>query len=124
MRTKSGLSLFTRTSDPCCFSIASYHSPHSLTWSWSLSFHFFRSGESRWRCRAIAGSHRHNCGMRAWFCVPVIGVIRWERQHPMYYRDLYLRLRDKLDHQRYEASQRVRPMPQRPTVIDGGRAVH
>lgn len=44
-----GFRLIRHTSDPHCLNLASFHSPHSMTWSWCLSFIRPRSAdEGRW----------------------------------------------------------------------------
>lgn len=44
-----GLKFFSRTSARQTFNLASFHSPHSLTWRWIVSFSFFRGDEARVR---------------------------------------------------------------------------
>lgn len=95
MRFRTGLSLFQRTSQRGCWNIASFHSPHSLTWRWILSFSLFRADEARvrplwWRYITNGGPH---WGIR----IPFLGLLTWQQQIPMWYRDLYQRLRDERD---------------------------
>jgi hypothetical protein len=114
-----GLKFFTRTSDRRCWNLASYHSPHSLTWSWILSLSLPRPGEGRWfhfyRTRNNTGLH--------WLLQIARIALRWQTQRPMFYRDMYYRLRDKKD----EALGEDRPLPHALpslSVIDGGQSLH
>lgn len=89
-----GLRLFSRTSDRHCWSLASWHSPHSMTWRWSLSFHRFKSDE--WRVRPLWWGYIANMGGLQWgFRIPWIGMVTFHKQHPMWYRDLYRKMRDE-----------------------------
>src|SRR5690242_3536459 len=88
-----GLALLRRTNDRRCWNIASWHSPHSLTWSWILSLSFPRAGEGRW---LHYSGYRSNVGYQ--WCLQVARVaLRWHRQRPMWYRDMWQRRRDELD---------------------------
>lgn len=91
----TGLSLFKRTNCKRTWNIASFHSPHSLTWSWILGFSKFGSDEARvW---PLFYSYRDNNGLQWGLRVPFVGFIRWSRQREMWYRDLYRDLRDEHD---------------------------
>jgi len=68
-----GLSFLTRTSAPWCWNIIGYHSPRSMTWSWVLSFNFFRADEARVWPLFGKGSLR----------VPWVGYFIWHTQKPM-----------------------------------------
>jgi hypothetical protein len=92
MQFKNGLTFFARTNSPGCLNVASWHSRHSLTWRWILSVNLPRRGEGRWR--PIWHWSPHNCGGQAYFGFLKFGV-RWHWQHPMWYRDLYHRMRDE-----------------------------
>ncbi len=78
-----GLSLFRRTSAPWCYNIVAYHNPRSITWSWVLSFSFFRAEERRvWPL-----FWRHQIGQERWgFRIPWLGMVKWLTQEPMPYR--------------------------------------
>lgn len=121
MRFKNGLALFTKTSGRRCWNVASFHSPHSLTWSWILSFSLPRADEGRW-LHFI--SWRTNCG-RQWLLQVARCALQWHTQRPMWFRDSYYRLRDQRDGLLGED----RPLPHTlpppivPTV-DGGQSVH
>lgn len=97
-----GLAFFTKVSGPRCWNIISFHSPHSLTWSWILSFSLFRGDERRaW---PLFGTWRTNNGRQWTFRVPWIGLFHWHRQQPMWYRDIFRQERDerdRLEHERY-----------------------
>jgi hypothetical protein len=124
MRFRNGLALFTRTSDRRCWNIASYHSPHSLTWRWLISFSLFRGDE--WRARPLWWSFPTSDGLQWGFRVPWIGMVRYQQQRPMWFRDLYQQLCDRRDG--LSGEPRPKPPPQQPfvpTVIDGGgSAIH
>lgn len=83
---RNGLHFFTRTSDRRCWNIAAFHSPHSLTWSWILSFSYDGG-----RIRPHWYGYKDNNGLQWGFRIPLIGFIRWSRQQPMWFRDLYHR---------------------------------
>lgn len=93
-----GLNFFRCTSCRATFNIVTYHSPHSLTWRWGLSFSFFRGDE--WRVRPLWWGHSHNAGVSWGFRIPFVGIVSWQTQAPMWYRDLYMRLRDEDDQRR------------------------
>ena len=90
-----GFALFRRTIDRRTWNIASWHSPHSLTWSWVLSFSFSlpRGDEGRW-----IGFHpyRTNHGLN-WLVQLGRCSLRFQRQRPMWFREMYYCLRDKRD---------------------------
>jgi hypothetical protein len=115
-----GLKLFTRTSGRRCWNIASFHSPHSLTWSWILSLSLPRGDEGRWLHFA---RWQTNQG-RQW-CLQIARCgLQWHRQRPMWFRDCYYRLRDKQDGL---LPPDERPLPHQitPTIIgDGGQSLH
>lgn len=99
----AGLSFLNKTNSPATFSIAAYHSPHSLTWRWLLHWCWFRGDERRatWR---LLWWDRHNNGIQACLLIPFVGRFWVSTQQPMWYRDLYVRLRDERDRERYETS--------------------
>lgn len=76
----SGLRLFKVTSDPAFFNIASYHSRHSLTWSWVLSFS--RDGQSEKRLWPLVSWLSDHIGQHGWLRLPWIGIFHWMRQWP------------------------------------------
>lgn len=101
------LSLLKRTSGRGSLNLASWHSPHSLTWSWILTLawakpsyvkpavqwsavgpHLFRGAS----VGSIANVHaiRDNNGWQ--WGVTLLGVtLAGHRQRPMWFRDLYWR---------------------------------
>lgn len=89
-----GLRLFSRTSDSRAWSLASYHSPHSLTWSWSLSFLLFRGDEKRWGW-PLGWLCRYNTGWQLGIRVPFAGILYLSRQHAMWFRDMWLQKRNE-----------------------------
>lgn len=99
----AGLSLLNKTNSLTTFSIAAWHSPHSLTWRWLLHWCRFRGDERRvtWR---ILSWDRHNLGIQASLLIPFVGRLWFQTQKPMWYRDLYARLRDERDHGRSGAA--------------------
>lgn len=93
--------------------LASWHSPHSLTWSWILRATWSSPEYARpMRVWSRVGPHRsygfgigsliHAYLMRdnggwQWGLI-LLGVgLTWSRQRPMWFRDLYRRLRDDID---------------------------
>ena len=100
MRFKNGLALFQKTNSPWHWNIASFHSPHSLTWSWILSFSVFKSDEGRWW--PLFWSYRTNQGPHWGLRFPPFGLLTWQQQQPMWYRDLFIRRRDEAERLRSE----------------------
>lgn len=122
MQFRNGLALFTKMSGGG-YNIASYHSPHSLTWRWIFSMSLPRRGVGRWR--PIFHVSPHNSGGAAYFGFLKFGF-NWHWQRPMWFRDLYHRLRDEKDFaagQRYRGSA-YKPPPPLPTVTEQNTSVH
>lgn len=120
MRFKNGLALFTRTNSKGTYNLASFHSPHSLTWRWIVAVALPRRGEGRWRPTWFWSPH--NSGGQA--AIGFLKVsLRFHWQRPMWFRDLYHRQRDEIDQQRYQRST-FDYASSRPTVGDGGNALH
>jgi hypothetical protein len=92
----SSLKFFTRTNSPGSWNLAAYHSPHSLTWRWVLSFSLFRADEGRvW---PLCWWFRRHDGLLEWTVrIPFVGFLRWNAQRPMWYRDMYMSLRKRVD---------------------------
>jgi len=113
-----GFAVFRRTSSKRAWNLASYHSPHSLTWRWlvhlSLGSMFSRPAlyiSPRKTFMGVpnpfpafafniglagASASRNNYGWQfvAWmFCIH----LHFNQQAPMWYRDLYHRARDEAD---------------------------
>ncbi len=112
-----GLKFFPKQSWPSGGrrTLISYHSPHSATWSWYIDFAVLVHGEHKvfpiyWWQKA----EKRNKTMvsRGGFRIPFIGTIRYSRQQPTWYRDLYNDLRD------YPPYMIVN---QEPDVVNGGR---
>lgn len=82
-----GLTFFKRTSGRGVWNLVSYHSWHSMTWSWLISFSL--RGRSEAVIRPLYWSHRSEKAYRCGIRIPYIGTLRWARQEPMWYRDLY-----------------------------------
>lgn len=85
----SALQLFHKTNSKRTWNIAAWHSMHSLTWSWILSFSRYEQGARRWRFRI--SPYRTNGGLQLIVLLPMLGTLQWHRQKPMYWRDIYLR---------------------------------
>lgn len=120
-----GLAIMSRTSDPRTLNLASFHSPHSLTWSWILLFHRPRADEGRW---LHFSSWRTNCG-RQWCLQIARHALQWHRQQPMWFRDLWQKARDENDALKYQTRTPRLPGPPprspfNPVVIDGGSSLH
>jgi hypothetical protein len=105
-----GLSLLTATNSPRVWTVAAWHSPHSLTWSWLIHLgagrptfkpHWFRhkpwSGLSfGFGTLFSVSAYRDNQGWQGGLGLGGLDF-RFQRQEPMWYRDLYIRLRDEQD---------------------------
>jgi hypothetical protein len=90
MRFKNGLTIWERTSSRDVWNIAAHHPPHSMTWTWILSFGLPRRGEGRWFYFGYAPGQ----GQR-WHLQFFKFSLHWHRQEPMWYRDLYNRLSEE-----------------------------
>ena len=86
-----GIGFLTKTSGKGSWNLLSFHSPHSLTWSWLISFQLPRHGEGRW-----LGFHRMQ-GQQKWLLQVAKFGLGWSSQEPMWYRDMYWRLVRKRD---------------------------
>ena len=123
MHFKNGLALLSRTSDRRCWNVVSFHSPHSMTWTWILSFAFPRADEGRW-----LGFWRRRSALGLQWGVQVARCsLQWHRQSPMWYRDAYYRLRDKQDaalSNDRPLPHALPPLPPSAPVADGGNSLH
>lgn len=91
MNFRNGLSIWERTSRGFgSWTVASFHSPHSLTWRWSLHFDFPRRDEGRW----FFFQHSR-LGQEKWCLFFLKFRLGWSTQEPMWFRDLYWRLSDE-----------------------------
>jgi hypothetical protein len=115
-----GLKFFSRTNSRGTWNLASYHSPHSLTWRWIVSIDLPRRGEGRWRPGWYWSPH--NSGGQAYFQILKVGIrLHWQR--PMWYRDMYQRARDEADGYRYQRST-FNYAAEQTEVADGGKSLH
>src|SRR3546814_10270974 len=104
-----GLRVIRRTSDRRTSNLASFHSRHSLTWSWALSV---SRSEIMWPkpylmrntvgfgagFGQLLGFHTYTTnGGRQWSVGVLWLTFRWSRQRPVWYRHLYARRRDEQD---------------------------
>jgi hypothetical protein len=113
-----GFAALKRTSSKRSWNLASYHSPHSLTWRWLISVSF---GNMFTRPRIYMTPVDHYPGMKnpfvafafnigiagasastnnyGWqFAAWMFGIhVHFSQQQPMWYRDLYHRARDEAD---------------------------
>lgn len=112
-----GLALFTHVSGGG-INIASWHSPHSLTWSWILSIRRQRNGEGRW-----LGFHlrKTNVGTQ-WMLQFAHCTLQWHRQRPMWYREMWNRKRAREDSESYERYL-MRSAEAGPNVGEGSRTL-
>lgn len=85
MRLKNGISLLERDSGGG-LNLISFHSRHSLTWSWFINFRKFVADEAR--VRPLWWGYRHNCGYVIGVRLPLWGHLTLQRQWPMFYRDI------------------------------------
>lgn len=121
---RNGLEFFCKTNNRRTWNVAHFHSPHSLTWIWILSFHLFAPSE--WKVWPLFASWRDNNGLQWMLRVPFVGFFQWHVQRPMWFRDLYMRMRDEQDRESYErslaraVSQSAAPKP----TVDIGYTYH
>lgn len=87
----SGLTVFRLDRRAKRLTLASWHSPHSLTWRWLVDVSL------GWRWKPYASFHRNLNGSGHWsasfLCVGLNG--HW--QQALWYRKLYMRMRDEED---------------------------
>lgn len=98
------LRLLAPTNSKRTFNLASYHSRHSLTWSWILSLSF--SGAWRkpdGRLRFAFTPWGTNTG-RQWMLVLPFVALQWHRQHEMWFREMFYRVRAREDQLEREVS--------------------
>lgn len=114
----SALKLFSRTNSKGHWNIASWHSPHSITWSWILSLSVLRRGEGRW---FYFSPFRTNAGLQ-WILTLSRLRLQWHRQRPMWYRDALNRKRAQEDRDNYERYL-MRSAASRPEVIEEHRTL-
>ena len=98
------LSLFTPVSGGG-INIASWHSRHSLTWSWILSARRHPSDGSQWRL--WFSTWKNNDGRQWWLGLPFVGI-QWHRQKPMWFRDVMRSQSDRHREDEREAFDRGR----------------
>lgn len=105
-----GLAVFKRTSDKRSWNLASYHSPHSLTWRWILGLtlgrvlvkpciHLSRSHFAGFAFSVgFGGAHAHRNSYGWQFEVWLLGMhIQFSQQRPMWYRDMIQRAWNEKD---------------------------
>lgn len=106
-----GLSLFGRTNASRSWVLASYHSPHSLTWRWAVWFSVRLHRPAKlWPCWWAC---RNNYGLQWSVWIPGVCSLSWSQQRPIWYRDLYRRMRDEQDRLSGQMVDRQRPEPPR-----------
>ncbi len=117
-----GFAFFVKTSNRRHWNIVSFHSPHSLTWSWILSFRFFAADEAR--VRPFGWRYRDNNGLQWGFRIPWIGFVQWHRQQPMLFSRLCRRaweerdaLRSEIGQLRYPAPHEIPSVAERPAIL-------
>lgn len=116
-----GLALMRKTSSNRIFNLASWHSPHSLTWRWVLSLrrHQVVIPKPYARCDDIgfgAGigtllsffAYRTNAGWQWEASILWIGL-HFSQQQPMWYRDMFWRA----DDEREDLRRRIRHLERR-----------
>jgi hypothetical protein len=101
------LALFRRTSSRKVFNIASWHSPHSLTWRWILSLRFSEGITVKPYARRDSSGFGGGFGnMLAGYVYKRNGGLEWEvnlftvglhysPQQPMWFRDMFWRADDE-----------------------------
>ncbi|MEP0323252.1 hypothetical protein [Bauldia litoralis] len=86
-----GFKLFGRTNRPR-HRIISWHSPHSLTWRWSLWIGFERP-----RLKPYFAPYRKPCGLLDWNAHFFGLQVSFNQQRPMWFRDMYQRQNDRIN---------------------------
>ncbi|MGI6855002.1 hypothetical protein [Mesorhizobium sp. 1B3] len=94
-----GFAAFRRTSGKRSWNIASYHSPHSLTWRWL--FHVSTGARVLWWpyvnvdsngtgfCMGIASVHVYRTAVGWQFAGSILGLaFHFQQQRPMWFRDM------------------------------------
>lgn len=98
-----GLSFFTPTNSRRSVLLAAYHSPHGLTWSWSLSVTF----DGIWRHKGWPrfGLHPYktNGGWQVVLTLPGI-VFHRAQQREMWWRDIARNEMGRADEERHNAT--------------------
>ncbi|WP_421359993.1 hypothetical protein [Agrobacterium rosae] len=102
-----GLALMRKTSSKGLFNLASFHSPHSLTWSWILSLRFSERIGFKPHFRKAGGSlcvgfgnvlsayaYKSNSGLEWQINVLTVGL-HYSPQQPMWFRDMFWRADDE-----------------------------
>lgn len=84
------LHFLDKTSQPSCWTLAAWHSRHSLTWRWVMHVMRFRGDERRW-CWPPLLRWRTNYGLNWTLVIPWVCRIEFQQQHSMFYRDMYER---------------------------------
>ena len=76
-----GLSIMHRTNVRGHWTLAAFHHPESITWSWALAWSFFRADEARvWPLFA-----RFRLGQQKWMIrLPFVGYLSWASQEVMW----------------------------------------
>lgn len=91
------LSLLSKTSSRRTFNIASWHSRHSLVWSWCVSVSVDRSWRKpNGRLRFGVSSRTHNLGGEWVLIVPFL-ILRRSWQHEMWFKDMFRRKSDECE---------------------------
>lgn len=113
-----GVDFFSKSSDPNIVGVAGYHSPHSLTWSWSLVLIRPKTPD----CGRMLGLWRrkHNCGTE-WGLQIMRHQLQLSTQKPMWYRDLF---RDATEREAEREGLLYRPVAPEPVEIDSGKSLH
>lgn len=123
------LSLFSKTSSRRDFNLASWHSSHSLTWSWIVSlslqpFGFPKPFALRNSIGFGAGLgqmlafniYRTNDGTQ-WSIALLWVSLEWHRQRPMWFRDIMRREWDrKIEHGRSSVAPETIVLNEHPTI--------
>lgn len=102
-----GLALLRKTNSKGLFNLASFHSPHSLTWSWILSLRFSEGASFKPHFRKTAGglgvgfgnvlsayAYKSNNGLEWQINLLTVGL-HYSPQQPMWFRDMFWRADDE-----------------------------
>jgi hypothetical protein len=122
-----GLALMRKTNSKRLFNLASFHSPHSLTWSWILSLRFsegitfkprFMKDEGRLSVgfgNMLSGYTCKQSGGREWEINFLTVGLHYSPQRPMWFRDMFWRADDEREALKRRIRQLERQIEEKPS---------
>lgn len=122
-----GLALMRKTNSRKTFNLASFHSPHSLTWSWILSLRFSEGVTFRPRFmkrddgfnvgfgNMLSAYSYKQSGGREWEINFLTVGLHYSPQRPMWFRDMFWRADDEREALKRRISQLERQIEEKPS---------